>query len=127
MDSTRFRRWWRIWFYAAAAIAGPLAVPSALDRPDAERIAFTTGWGIAALLYAALAWRTRDGRPAVLVQDAMTVVVFLFAAWYEANWPGVRLWLTPSAFGGIWGAAALGSSFASARSKRPPESPAPGS
>jgi hypothetical protein len=128
MDSTRFRRWWRIWFYAAAAIAGPAAVPSALDRPDAERIAFTTGWAVAALLYAALAWRTRSDQRSTTGLDVMTVGIFLLAALYEANWPGFRIGITPSAVGGIWAAAALGSSWRSwAMAKPPLESPASGS
>ncbi|HEY0016952.1 MAG TPA: hypothetical protein VGC13_11560 [Longimicrobium sp.] len=109
------------------AVAAPFVVPSALVRPDAERIAFTSGWAAAALLYAALAWSARRDGKVWLVQDVLTVVVFLLTALYEANWPGFRIWTVPAAVGGLWAASGLGSSLVAARRWQPSQSSAPSS
>lgn len=127
MNSMRMRRWWRIWVYGVVAIVAPFTVPSALQIPDAERIAVISGWVGVALLYAALAWRTRrDGRD-WRVQDALTIMIFLLAALYQANWPNWRIPSTPALVGGLWAAAALGSGIGVARRWQPPERPAPAS
>jgi peptidoglycan/LPS O-acetylase OafA/YrhL len=125
MDSVRVRRWWRVWFYAVVAIVAPFTVPSALDIPDAERIAVISGWVVVALLYGALVWRTRrDGRD-WRIQDALIILMFLLAALYQANWPDWRIPSNPALVGGVCAASALGSSIAQSRRWQPPERPAP--
>jgi uncharacterized protein YhhL (DUF1145 family) len=125
MESVRMRRWWRVWFYAMVAIIAPFTVPSALHIPDAERIVVICGWLAVALLYAALLWRTRpDGRD-WWIQDALTILVFVLAALYQANWPNWRIPSTPALVGGLWAASGLGSSIGPARRWQPPERPAP--
>ena len=127
MNSVRVRRWWRVWFYAVVAIIAPFTVPSSLHIPDAERIAVISGWVAAALLYAALMWRTRpDGRD-WWIQDALVILMFLLAALYQANWPNWRVPPNPALVGGLCAASALGSSIGLARRWQPPERPAPGS
>lgn len=125
MLGLRFRRWWRVSLYGVVAVIAPFTVPSALDIPDAERVAVTAGWMVAALVYAALAWRTRGQGLAFVILDVITVVHFLLAALYEANWPAFRFWVTPAGVGGIWAATALGSSFRAFWHWQPAEATAP--
>jgi hypothetical protein len=80
-----------------------------------------SGWVAAALLYAALAWRTRpDGRD-WWIQDALVILMFLLAALYQANWPNWRVPSNPALVGGLCAASALGSSIFQARRWQPRE------
>ena len=127
MDNERVRRWWRAWFYGAVAVVAPFTVPSALQIPDAERIAVISGWVAVALLYAALAWRTRrDGRDRRVI-DVLTVLIFLLAALYQAKWPDWRIPSNPALVGGLWAASALGGSLRTAWKWKPQESTSPSS
>jgi hypothetical protein len=122
MDHIRVRRWWRVWFYGAVAVVAPFTVPSAVQIPNAERVAVMSGWISVALLYAAVAWRTRrDGRD-WRVMDVLTVLIFLLAALYQAKWPEWRIPSNPALVGGLWAASGLGGSLHIARKWKPQES-----
>jgi hypothetical protein len=109
------------------AVVAPFTVPSALQIPDAERIAVISGWVAVALLYAALAWWTRrDGRDRRVI-DVLTVLIFLLAALYQAKWPDWRIPSNPALVGGLWAASALGGSLRTAWKWKPQESTSPSS
>jgi hypothetical protein len=122
MDNVRMRRWWRVWFCGVVAVVAPFTVPSAVQIPDAERMAVTGGWIAVALLYAALAWRIRPEGRGGRVTDVLTVLVFLLAALYQARWPAWRIPPNPALVGGVWAASALGSGIVAARRQKPQES-----
>ena len=105
-------RQWRLYFYAALSVGAVTVLWLGRQgevRSLETRTMCVAAWIAAAVLYAALAWKTRAAGREWRPIDIVMLAILALVALYEAHWPDVDLHVTPDGIAMIWAGSAFGS------------------
>lgn len=116
--SNTLRVYWRPIFCACVVVGSAMITLFMRDtvyQTGAFRSTLVGMWLALALLYGLLAVAAPQRSNGWRAIDVLSVVVLLFAAWYEAHWPGPWVNHTPESVTMPWAGACGGSLFHEAR------------